>query len=88
MTRRRIRALQVLASQPVEFLVTDGLMRTMDGFELSRRAKNLRPGLHIAMMSAMFGAQDAAGEPIERVFEKPAALADLVAWLRTHDARA
>ena len=81
-------ALQLLASEPVGFMVTDGLMATMDGFELSRRAKDLRPDLHIAMLSAVFGAQDAEGEPIERVFEKPAAVADLVAWLRKFDARA
>ena len=81
-------ALDLLASRPVGFLVTDGLMEAMDGFELSRRAKHLRPGLHIAMISAVFGASDADGGPIERVFEKPAAVSDLVAWLRQFDARA
>ena len=81
-------ALELLASEPVRFMVTDGLMDAMDGFELSRRAKDLRPKLHIAMISAVFGARDAEDGPIERVFEKPAAVADLVAWLRTLDARA
>jgi CheY-like chemotaxis protein len=80
-------ALRLLASEAVGFLVTDGLMGSMDGFELSRRAKDLKPGLHIAMISAVFGSHDAEGEPIERVFEKPAAVADLVAWLRQFDAR-
>jgi CheY-like chemotaxis protein len=80
-------ALDLLASKPIGFMVTDGLMDAMDGFELSRRAKVLRPGLHIAMISAVFGAGDADG-PIERVFEKPAAVSDLVAWLRKFDARA
>ena len=79
-------ALALLATQPVGFLVTDGVMDAMDGFELSRRAKTLRPELHIAMISAVFGAQDAEGEPIERVFEKPAAVADLVAWLQKSSA--
>lgn len=81
-------ALSLLESETVGFLVTDGIMGAMDGFELSRRAKDLRPALHIAMISAVFGAHDAQGEPIERVFEKPAAVADLVAWLRQFDARA
>ena len=80
-------ALKLLSAQPVGFLVTDGRMDAMDGFELSRRAKDLRPELHIAMLSAVFGAGDAAA-PIERVFEKPAAVADLVAWLRKFDALA
>lgn len=80
-------ALDLLASTPVRFLVTDGLMEVMDGFELSRLAKDLRPELHIAMISAAFGRADEGG-PIERVFEKPAAVADLVAWLRRFDARA
>jgi CheY-like chemotaxis protein len=75
-------ALSLLATRPVGFMVTDGLMDAMDGFELSRRAKDLRPGLRIAMLSAMFGAHEARGEPIERVFEKPAALPDLFSWLR------
>lgn len=81
-------ALDLLASRPVGFMVTDGLMDAMDGFELSRRAKDLRPELHIAMISAVFEARDADGGPIERVFEKPAVVADLVAWLRKFDARA
>ena len=38
------------------------------------------------MISAVFEAGDADG-PIERVFEKPAAVGDLVAWLRQFDAR-
>lgn len=80
-------ALDFLASTPVGFLVTDGLMDSMDGFELSRLAKQLRPELHIAMISAVFERGDEA-EPIERVFEKPAAVSELVAWLRRFDARA
>ena len=80
-------ALELLATRPVAFMVTDGLMDAMDGFELSRRAKSLKPGLRIAMISAVFGASAAEGTPIERVFEKPTAVADLVAWLKQFDAR-
>jgi CheY-like chemotaxis protein len=74
-------ALRLLSTRPVGFLVTDGRMDSMDGFELSRRAKTLMPSLRIAMVSAVFVADDAAGTPIERVFEKPIAVAGLVAWL-------
>ena len=81
-------ALKLLASSPVGFMVTDGRMGAMDGFELSRKAKDLRPQLRIAMVSAVFGAHDAEGAPIERVFQKPAMVDELIAWLRTFHARA
>ena len=79
-------ALELLGSERVGFMVTDGLMHAMDGFELSRRAKELNPELHIAMISAIFVKSDAAKAPIDRVFEKPTALTDLLAWLRSFDA--
>lgn len=75
-------ALELLATRPVGYMITDGRMDAMDGFELSRRAKNLRPDLHIAMHSAVFVARDAEGSPIERVFEKPILVSGLVEWLQ------
>ncbi len=75
-------ALALLATRPIDCLVTDGRMDPMDGFELSRRAKTLRPGLRIAMVSAVFTASDSGGSPIDRVFEKPLAVSSLVAWLQ------
>jgi CheY-like chemotaxis protein len=74
-------ALELLSTRPIGFMVTDGRMGVMDGFELSRRAKRLKPELHIAMLSAVFVASDAADTPIERVFEKPVAFSSLVEWL-------
>jgi CheY-like chemotaxis protein len=81
-------ALELLSTRPVGFLVTDGRMDVMDGFELSRRAKDLNPELHIAMVSAVFVAADAAGTPIERVFEKPVAFSGLVEWLQEFSVKA
>ena len=75
-------ALQLLATRPIACLVTDGRMDPMDGFELSRRAKSLRPDLRIAMVSAVFTAADAESSPIDCVFEKPVAVSSLVAWLQ------
>ena len=66
----------------------NGRMDAMDGFELSRRAKSLKPELHIAMVSAVFVASDAAGSPIERVFEKPVAFSGLVEWLQKFSGKA
>ncbi len=77
-------ALQLLATRPINCMVTDGRMEPMDGFELSRRAKTLRPDLRIAMVSAVFTTSDAAGSPIDCVFEKPVAVSSVVAWLQEH----
>ena len=77
-------ALRLLATRPIDCMVTDGRMDPMDGFELSRLAKTLRPDLRIAMVSAVFTACDAGSAPIDRVFEKPVAVSSLVAWLQKH----
>lgn len=77
-------ALKLLATRPIGCMVTDGRMDAMDGFELSRRAKALRPDLRIAMVSAAFTSSDAGDAPIEHVFEKPLAVSSLVAWLQKH----
>lgn len=75
-------ALRLLATRPFSCMVTDGRMTPMDGFELARRAKALRPELRIAMASAVFTAADAGDAPIERIFEKPLAVSAVVAWLQ------
>ena len=75
-------ALDILATRPIDIMVTDGRMDPMDGFELSRRAKTLKPELRIAMVSAVFTMADAGTSPIDCVFEKPLAVSSLVAWLQ------
>src|SRR3990167_173541 len=67
-------ALELLATRPIDCMVTDGRMDPMDGFELSRRAKTLKPELRIAMVSAVISASDAGGSPIDCMFEKPLAV--------------
>ena len=76
-------ALQLLATRPIGCMVTDGRMDPMDGFELSRLAKTMRPDLRIAMVSAVYTTADAGDSPIDRMFEKPLAVSSLVAWLQT-----
>ncbi|MDD5304519.1 MAG: response regulator [Elusimicrobia bacterium] len=75
-------ALELLATRPIDCMVTDGRMDPMDGFELSRRAKTLKPDLRIAMVSAVFTSSDAETSPIDCMFEKPLAVSSLVAWLQ------
>jgi len=45
------KALQILAQQPVDLLVSDILMPGMDGYELAKRARQLYPDLKIILMS-------------------------------------
>ncbi len=75
-------ALRLLAQRPIDCLLTDGRMEPMNGFELSSRARSIRPDLRIAMLSAVFTEADAAGTAIERVFEKPVTVSAVVAWLQ------
>ncbi|MCM2304791.1 MAG: response regulator [Elusimicrobia bacterium] len=76
-------ALELLATRPIDCMVTDGRMDPMDGFELSRQAKALRPDLRIAMVSAVFSDANAGTSPIDCMFEKPLAVSSLVAWLQS-----
>ncbi|MEQ1919710.1 MAG: response regulator [Elusimicrobiota bacterium] len=75
-------ALALLATRPIDCMVTDGRMIPMDGFELARQAKTLKPELRIAMVSAVYTTSDAGDSPIDRMFEKPLTVSSLVAWLQ------
>jgi CheY-like chemotaxis protein len=77
-------ALALLATRPIDCMVTDGRMDPMDGFELSRQAKALKPALRIAMVSAVFHEIAAGPSPIDCMFEKPLTVSSLVAWLQGH----
>lgn len=75
-------ALTLLRTRPIGCMITDGRMDPMDGFELSRQAKALIPGLRIAMVSAVYSEADVEHAPIDCMFEKPLAVSSLVAWLQ------
>jgi CheY-like chemotaxis protein len=81
-------ALQLLKQTHCDALVTDARMKPMDGFELSREAKKLRPAIRIAMMSAICSQADIAGYPIETCFSKPVPMESLLGWLSAGKGRA
>jgi CheY-like chemotaxis protein len=67
-------ALEVLAREPaVELLFTDVMMPEMSGFELSRQAKRLKPGLRVLYTSGYVrGAPESQRCPAnERLLRKP-----------------
>lgn len=76
-------ALKLLQERPYDWLVTDGRMSPMDGFELSRRAKSLRPLMRIVMISAIYLEADLHGAPVEKLFTKPVPVDDLIGWLES-----
>lgn len=76
-------ALAMLSREHFDWMITDGKMQPMDGFELSRQAKQIRPGLRILMISAVYNERDIGSYPIERIFIKPASMDRMLAWMKT-----
>lgn len=74
-------ALQVLGRVDCSAMITDAKMSPMDGFELSEKAKELKPSLRIAMISAVCSESDIADKPIDKFFAKPVAMDGLLDWL-------
>lgn len=74
-------ALDCLRAQKHDWLLTDGKMEPMDGFELALRAKELQPDLKIAMISALYSAKDAHAYPIDYFLPKPFHVETLISAL-------
>lgn len=80
-----VAALEVLAAQPVEVMVTDLHMPVMDGFELLARVRERHPNLGVIVLSSMDPERVAASAPrlgSYRRVAKPISPADLAAQVR------
>lgn len=75
-------ALERVARERYDCLLSDAAMLGGDGFELAREAVRLRPGLRVAMVSATASERDVEGQPIERLFPKPVEVEELLGWIR------
>ena len=78
-------ALEVLAAQPVEVMVTDLHMPVMDGFELLARVRERHPNLGVIVLSSMDPERVATSAPrlgSYRRVAKPIGAADLAAQVR------
>ncbi|MBI4376864.1 MAG: response regulator [Elusimicrobia bacterium] len=74
-------ALEKLRSDDYQWMITDGRMAGMDGVELSKRARQLRPCLQMVMISAVYTNDDITGSPIEKIFPKPIETDELVDYI-------
>lgn len=75
-------ALKALERAPFDWLLVDGQIAPLDGFQLSAKAKGLQPGLKIVMISGVYARPDIAGHPIQKFFQKPVDTGALAEYLR------
>lgn len=75
-------ALALLKEADFDWLVVDGQIGSRNGFDLAAKAKELRPGLRIVMISGIYEPADIAAHPIGRLFPKPVDTDALVSYLR------
>ncbi len=69
-------AVGILAENWVDLLLTDVRMPGIDGFELARQAKVMRPTMEVIYMSGY--ARDDPGQTFGETLEKPVRLPDLL----------
>jgi CheY-like chemotaxis protein len=72
-------ALRLLADNWVSLLITDVKMPGIDGFELARQAKVMRPNIHIIYISGYpSGAHQNVGPTYGQVLNKPVRMGELL----------
>lgn len=64
-------ALRLLADNPIDLLITDIVMPSMNGFELAHQAKLLKPDLILIYITGYFGNAQLRAGPIGTVLRKP-----------------
>src|SRR5260221_5301868 len=78
-------AVRVLADNWVNLLITDIRMPGIDGFELARQAKVMRPTIQIIYLSGYsVGSAQNAGPVYGPVLKKPIRMGDLLAKVNDH----
>ncbi|MBI4056897.1 MAG: response regulator [Elusimicrobia bacterium] len=79
-----VEAIRLLSESPYDWLVTDGDMVPMNGFDLAVQATKLRTQIKIVMISGVFDKTHTNGYPISHLFTKPVDAQTLLAYLKTH----
>ena len=83
-------ALQLLATQPIDLVISDVMMPQMDGFQLLEKTKEIHQDLPFIMLTARIGADDrlhALQLGVDDYLTKPFVEAELTARLRNLLAR-
>jgi len=75
-------AFKALEATKFDWLVVDGQMHPIDGFELAAKAKEIQPGIKTVMISGVYEGADIIGHPIRKNFQKPVDTDALIAYLR------
>jgi DNA-binding response OmpR family regulator len=76
-------AVRVLADNWVNLLITDVTMPGIDGFELARQAKVMRPNINVIYLSGYSAASvKSAGPTYGPVLQKPMRMSDLLDEIR------
>jgi DNA-binding NtrC family response regulator len=78
-------ALKTLKEMTFDWLVVDGQMSPIDGFELAARAKEMQPGIKTVMISGVYDMPDILGQPIRKLFQKPIDVEALAAYIHEKD---
>jgi CheY-like chemotaxis protein len=71
-------ALRVLVDRIVDLLITDVQMPGINGFELARQAKLMRPNLHVVYLSGRASKRDSRGPIHGPLVRKPVRSGDLL----------
>jgi CheY-like chemotaxis protein len=71
-------ALRILVERHVDLLLTDLKMPGIDGFELARQARLMRPNLHVIYLSGHSADICSSGPIYGRLVEKPVRPAELL----------
>lgn len=69
-----------------DWLIVDGQMMPVDGFEVAAKAKEIQPDIKTIMISGIYEPADIEGRPIGKIFPKPVNTDALVSYLRQADA--
>jgi CheY-like chemotaxis protein len=72
-------ALDALAAAAVDLLLVDRQMPGLDGFEVARRARAMRPELAIVMVTGDETVRGAVRGAVDRILFKPVSIAEIMA---------
>lgn len=74
--------MELLKNQEFDFLVTDGYMGDINGFDLAREAMSLQPLMKRVLISGFYKDNEVVRRLFSRLYEKPVNVDELLKYLR------